>query len=79
MLQAGHCRELGASIYELAHVANLAQDGSSGLASSSHTYFFSHPPPLGNSPCVTVDIKLCLCVTPNPRLGCLTWVGVYSL
>ena len=40
MLQAGHCRELGASIYELAHVANLAQDGSSGLASSSHTYFF---------------------------------------
>ena len=31
----------GASNYELAHVANLAQDGSSGLASSSHTYLFS--------------------------------------
>ena len=37
----GRCELLdvggGASIHELAHVANLAQDGSSGLASSSHT------------------------------------------
>ena len=45
VLQAGSCRELGASIYELDHVANLAQDGSSGwLLPAIHTFSPTHHP-----------------------------------
>ena len=39
VLQAGGCTELGASIYELEHVAILAQDGFSGwLLPAIHTF-----------------------------------------
>ena len=38
-MQAGSCRQLGTSIHELDHVANLAQDGSSGwLLPAIHTF-----------------------------------------
>ena len=45
VLQAGSCRELGASIYELDHVAKLAQDGSSAwLLPAIHIFSATHQP-----------------------------------